>query len=133
MRKKQKEQLRRIGFSRCSFGQKRENFPFAQMPVLKFSQFFCSIWGYLGHDYNIVWPETQFEVWKETYAKSNSLTRRSLNINFTNQPLYSIKQTQELLGNQKLVIVPGRDHRVPEHSSRQQSSKDLLSGKLRVI
>lgn len=37
------------------------------------------------HDYYIVWLETQFEVWKETYAKSNSLTGGSLDINFANQ------------------------------------------------
>lgn len=63
---------------------------------------FSSIWGHLGYDYYIVWLETQFEVWKETYAKSNSLTGGSLDINFANQTLYSIKQTQELLGSQRL-------------------------------
>lgn len=57
------------------------------------------------HDYYIVWLETQFEVWKETYAKSNSLTGGSLDINFANQILFSIKQTREFPWSQKQVRV----------------------------
>lgn len=38
--------------------------------------------------------KTQFEVWKETYAKSNSLTGGSVDINFANLTWYSIEHNR---------------------------------------
>lgn len=81
--------------------------------------------GYLGHDYYIVWLETQFEVWKETCANSNSLIGGSLDINLANQTLHSIEQTEELLGSQRQVTVSAKKHGIPNQMSRY-SSKDLL-------
>lgn len=59
----------------------------------------------------------QFEVWKKTYVKSNPLTGGPLDVMFANQTLYSVKQTQEL-GNLRLGIVSGKDHRVPDRIFR---------------
>lgn len=54
-------------------------------------QFLAAFGDILGMIITLSGWKTQFEVWKETYAKSKSLIGGLLDINFANQVLHSIE------------------------------------------